>query len=309
MIVTLTPNTALDYTLMVPGLPLNATVRASAQAWGMAGKAADAAWILSRLGQPVMALGFAAGPLGKRMEQMLLERGVRTDFTWVGGETRLNVVLVCQGGSGQSTFTAPSLKVSPEHIIDLQKRYEESLPAATCVVLGGTLPGGVPVELYPRLIAQARRRGIPVIFDASGPGLQAGLSACPSLVKPNRDELGELLGKFPVSPDETFAACRQLQKIYGVDVVATSGEAGAIAALGDTCYRIHPLDVPVVSAAGAGDGVLAGLALALANGEPQENGLRYGFALAGAIVQTLATADFRLEDYQALLPKVVIEMI
>jgi fructose-1-phosphate kinase PfkB-like protein len=59
-----------------------------------------------------------------------------------------------------------------------------------------------------------------------------------------------------------------------------------------------------VSTAGAGDGVLAGLALALARGEPLEAGLRYGFALAGAVVQTLATAAFRLEDYQALLPQV-----
>ena len=31
-----------------------------------------------------------------------------------------------------------------------------------------------------------------------------------------------------------------------------------------------------------------------------------GFALAGAILQTLATADFRVEEYHALLPQIQI---
>ncbi len=70
---------------------------------------------------------------------------------------------------------------------------------------------------------------------------------------------------------------------------------------------VQPLSVPVVSAAGAGDGVLAGMALALSRGEPPISGLRYGFALAGAVLQTLATADFNIEDYEALLPQICIQ--
>jgi fructose-1-phosphate kinase PfkB-like protein len=74
--------------------------------------------------------------------------------------------------------------------------------------------------------------------------------------------------------------------------------------LGERAYRVPALDVPIASTAGAGDGVLAGLALAVARGLAPQDGLRHGFALAGAIVQTLATADFNVADYQALLPRV-----
>ena len=88
MIITLTPNTAIDYTLQVSSFQLNRTIRATDSAWGMGGKATDVSWILGKLGIPTRALGFAAGSNGARMENMLGERGVETDFVWVDGETR-----------------------------------------------------------------------------------------------------------------------------------------------------------------------------------------------------------------------------
>jgi 1-phosphofructokinase family hexose kinase len=304
MIVTLTPNTALDYTVVVPRLAPHATLRASEHAWGMGGKAADAAWILGKLGQPVLALGCAAGATGARMEVLLREHGVITDFTPVDGETRLNVVVVTGDGSGQSTLTVPSLRVSPEQLARLEARYRAALEAASCVVLGGSLPAGMPADFFAGAIGQARARGLPVIFDASGPALRGGLAGEPTLIKPNRDELGELLGEPDLSPKAVAAAARRLQAAHGCDVVVTLGAAGAVAVLGERAYRVPPLRVPVASTAGAGDGVLAGLALAHSQGAPPEDGLRHGFALAGAIVQTLATADFNVADYQALLPRV-----
>jgi len=304
MIVTLTPNTAIDHTLVVPKLQLGATIRAAAHAWGMGGKAADVAWILGRLGVPVLALGFAAGFIGSQMERMLQERGVTTDLTWVEGETRLNTVLVSSDGSGQSTVSSSSLVVSREHQAELQARYLAALEGAACVVLGGSLPPGVRADIYPEAITQARERGIPVVFDSSGAGLEAGMMARPSIVKPNLDELGQLLGYLPSSTGEAHRAACELQRETGSGVIVTLGGEGAVAVLGESSYHIPSLGVPVSSTAGAGDGVLAGMALALSRREPLENGLRYGFALAGAIVQTLATADFRIEDYQALLPKV-----
>ncbi len=309
MIVTLTPNTALDYTLVVPGLTLNATLRAAEHAWGMGGKAADAAWILGKLGRPVLALGFAAGALGQRMDAMLRAHGVTTNFVTAGGETRLNVVLVAADGSGQSTYTGPGLSVAPDHLAALEQRYHAALDEATCVVLGGSLPAGVPADFYVRAIALARARGLPVIFDASGPALRAGLAGGPSLIKPNRDELAELLGDTALTAADVPAAARRLQQTHGCNVVVTLGAEGAVAVLGEQAYRVPPLSVPVASTAGAGDGVLAGLALALASGLPLAEGLRHGTALAAAIVQTLATADFRVEDYEALLPRVELQAL
>jgi 1-phosphofructokinase family hexose kinase len=308
MIITLTPNTGIDYTLQVTSFPLNSTIRATGSAWGMGGKATDVSWTLGKLGVPTRALGFAAGTNGMRMESMLRERGVQTDFVRVDGETRLNAVIVVPG-QGQSTITSSSLKVSSDHLAEFEARYQNALAGASCVVMGGSLPDGLPIEFYPEAIAKAHEHNVPVIFDSSGPSLLTGVQARPDVIKPNLTELGDLLGYKPVSRKDTQQAAQKLHDEFGSNVIVTLGEEGAIAVSDARCYLIHPLSVRVVSVAGAGDGVLAGIALAYLRGESFAYGLQHGFALAGAILQTLPTADFRVEDYQALLPQISIESL
>jgi 1-phosphofructokinase len=308
MIITLTPNTGVDYALQVSSFQLNNTIRATDSAWGMGGKAIDASWILGRLGIPNRALGFAAGTNGLRMENMLRERGGETDFVWVDGETRLNMILVVPG-EGQSTITASSLSVSPEHLSVFFAKYQKALEAASCVVMGGSLPTGVPLEFYAQAIDQAHKFGVPVIFDSSGTSLLAGMKSHPEIIKPNLTELGDLLGGVPTSQKEAQGAAQKLQGEFGTNVIVTLGSEGAIAVFGNESYFIHPLSIAVVSSAGAGDGVLAGMALAYLRRESLEYGLQHGFALAGAVLGTLGTADFRVEDYQELLPQIRIERL
>ena len=305
MIITLTPNTGIDHTLQVSSFQLNSTIRATDSAWGMGGKATDVSWILGKLGIPSRALGFAAGPNGQRMEAMLRERGAETDFVWVEGETRLNTILSVSG-VGQSTITTSTLKVSSEHVSQFEEGYQRALDDATCVVIGGSLPPGVPAEFYPQVIAQARERGLPVIFDSSGASLAAGVKARPDLIKPNLAELHDLLGITPKSRQDALQAAATLHDEYGSNVIVTLGSEGAVAVFEQDSYFVHPLSVPVVSSAGAGDGVLAGMALAYSRREPLENGLRYGFALATAVLKTIATADFLVDDYQQLHSQVQI---
>jgi 1-phosphofructokinase family hexose kinase len=305
MIITLTPNTGIDHSVQVASFQLNRTIRATASAWGMGGKATDVSWILGRLGIPTRALGFAAGANGQRMDDMLRERGAETDFVWVDGETRLNTILIVEG-QGQSTLTTSTLNVSAEHLSEFARRYQNALGVASCVVMGGSLPKGVPEEFYSEAIAQAHGQDIPVIFDSSGPALAAGVESGPDLIKPNLAELGDLLGYIPSSQEEVKGAAARLHDELRTNVIVTMGEQGAIAAFDEGSFFVHPLSIPVVSAAGAGDGILAGMALAYSRGESLQYGLQHGFALAGAILKTLPTADLKLEDYQELLPRICI---
>ena len=308
MIITLTPNTGIDYTLQIAGFQLNSTIRATDSAWGMGGKATDASWILGRIGVPTRALGFAAGLNGQRMDQMLREHGAQTDFVWVEGESRLNSIIVIPG-EGQSTITSSSLKVSPEHLSEFSARYRKALEEASCVVMGGSLPEGVPSEFYPQAIAEAHQRSVPVIFDSSGPSLLAGVRSHPDVIKPNLTELGDLLGYVPGSRSEVQRAATKLHTEFDTNVIITMGSQGAIAVFEEESYFVHPISIPVVSSAGAGDGVLAGMALSYLRREPLVQGLRYGFALAGAVLKTLATADLRAEDYEELLPEICIQSL
>ena len=142
MIVTVTPNTAVDKVLFVEDFSCGRTIRSSHSAWGVGGKGACASWIMGELGVPSLALGFAAGTAGKRLEEMLRARGVRTDFVITGGETRVNVVVVCKARGDQSTITEQALSILPHHVAALDDKVRGALSGASCLLLGGRVPSG-----------------------------------------------------------------------------------------------------------------------------------------------------------------------
>jgi 1-phosphofructokinase family hexose kinase len=304
MIVTVTLNPAIDRTYFVRDFAWNRTIRASQTVPGMGGKATDASWVLGELGYDNLAMGFAAGDTGRQMEKMLRQRGCRTDFIWVEGETRTNIVIISGEGKGQSTLTEPGLQIDARQIEEFRRKFSAALEKAHCVLIGGSVPPGLDVSIYTELVKQARQAGLPVVFDASGPGLKAGIEGRPTIAKPNIDEIAELYGQPVTIIEAAYRAGVELQAKYGTAFVITLGKEGALAVLPGRAYRIPVLQIPVVSTAGAGDAVLAGLAAALAEGKPMEDGLRLGFAAAAAVCLTPATADCSKADVERLLPQV-----
>jgi 1-phosphofructokinase family hexose kinase len=304
LIVSVTANTTLDLNVFVPTFAKNRTLRATKTVQGLGGKPTDASWILGEMGIPSLALGFAAGPTGEKVESLLRAKGVTTDFTWVPGDTRINVVMIVEEEGWQTTITTTTLEVMPEHIGLLRQRYCDALDNATVVVTGGTLPKGMEPSFYVDFIGLAHERGIPVIFDAAEPNLSAGLSAHPTYIKPNKDELEGLLSRSLPTTDDIYRAGRQLYEQYGVCSVITLGDEGGLAVLPDRAYRIPPLKVDVVSAAGAGDAVLAGITASVFRHQPIEEGLRLGFAAATAVLMQPGTADCRRVDVEAFMPQI-----
>jgi 1-phosphofructokinase family hexose kinase len=304
MIVTVTLNPAVDRTYFIRDFAWNRTIRASQSVVGMGGKATDASWVLGELGYANLALGFAAGDTGRLMEKMLRQRGCKTDFVRVDGETRTNIVIISSEGNGQSTLAEPGLPLTTREVEQLRSKFSAALKKANCVLIGGSVPPGLDVSIYSELVQQARQAGLPVVFDASGPGLKAGMEGGPTVAKPNIDEIAELYGRPVTTVEKAYQAGRELQDKYGAALVITLGREGALAVLAGRAYRIPVLKIPVVSTAGAGDAVLAGLAAALSEGKPIEDGLRLGFAAAAAVCLTPATADCRKADVERFLPQI-----
>jgi 1-phosphofructokinase family hexose kinase len=304
MIVTVTLNPAVDRTYFIKDFAWNRTIRASQSVVGMGGKATDASWVLGELGYANLALGFAAGHTGRLMEKMLRQRGCKTDFVRVEGETRTNIVIISSEGNSQSTLAEPGLQVSARQMEQFRRKFSAALKKANCVLIGGSVPPGIDVSIYTELVKQVRQAGLPVVFDASGPGLKSGMEGRPTIAKPNIDEIAELYGRSVTTVEEAYQAGRELQDKYGTALVVTLGREGALAVLPGRAYRIPVLKIPVAGTAGAGDAVLAGLAAALSEGKPIEDGLRLGFAAAAAVCLTPATADCRRADVDKFLPQI-----
>ena len=304
MIVSLTPNTTIDLTVFVDRLQTNTTLRATQTVYSLGGKPTDAAWILGRMGVGSLALGLAAGSIGEKVKTLLEDFGVRTDFVAAEGETRINTVIIDQNSGEHTTITSASMMVRPAHLDLLRERYLAALEQATVVITGGSLPPGMKPDFYFDAIELARAHDVPVIFDASEPNLSAGLSARPDFIKPNEHELSALAGRKLKTDAEHYEAGREILERYGTQVVITMGKDGALAILRDRGYRIPPIPVEVSSPAGAGDAVLAGLAHAIYQEQPLEEGLRLGMAAATAVCLQPGTAAYDIVDMQRFLPQV-----
>lgn len=309
MILTVTPNTAIDRVIFFQEFDWGRTIRAQEALWSPGGKGTDVAWILGELGQTCLATGLAAAENGQRLQRMLKAQGARVDFVWVDGETRINYVLIDTALGRQSTITVNSLIVRPEHIAELEARIERQLPECRVLLLGGSVPAGVAYDWYVPWIRRARAQGAWVMLDASGPTLAQCVPAGPSAIKPNLDELAELTGRPINGREEALAAARELLS-RGIELVLASlGAQGALAVTRDQAYYLPPLAVRPVNCAGAGDGMTAGLISALAEGLSLEEGLRRAVATATAVVVTPGTAECHRADIESFLPQVRLERV
>ena len=207
----------------------------------------------------------------------------------------------------QSTITVSGLVVRAKHLADLEARVGRWLGRCRVLMLGGSVPPGVPADWYGQWIRRGRALGLPVLLDTSGETLARCAPAGPTVVKPNLDELAELAGRPLSSRADAVQAARELLN-WGIDlVVATLGADGAVAITGKETIYLPPLPVRPVNCAGAGDAMMAGLACAYARGWPMEQGLRLAVAAATAVVITPGTAECRREDVERFLPQVRLE--
>ncbi len=305
MILTVTPSSAIDWTVFLPYFRWEGPLRAEKAVWGMAGKPAGAAWVLGELGVDTTAMGFAAGISGEKMVELLEKKNVETDFIWVNGETRLNVHVVDRETDRQTTLAVDTLKITNAHVKRFMKRFYKKLGQAKALVTGSSLPACLNPDFFREIITAAKEKGIPVALDTSSPHLAHALLAGPDVIKPNRAELSSVVGQEITSIEDAYHAARAILDKYGTQVVVTLDAEGVLAVLKESAYRIPAPKVELIeSTAGAGDGVLAGIAYALANRLPLEDGLRLGTAAAGAVIMTPATADCRKEDIERLLPSI-----
>lgn len=305
MILTVTPNSVVDWTISISDFQWDRSLRANYAVWGVAGKPTGAAWILGEMGIITTTMGFVAGTIGEKLIELLEAKNVETDFTWVGGETRLNVIVVNQHTNQHAKLAVDTLEITNTHRERFMHRFKKKLAQADALVTGSNLPAGLDPDFFIHLIAAARDVDVPVVLDTSSPHLAHALPANPTVIKPNRAELSTLAGKDIITLEHAYQAARAIIDAYGIQVVVSLDADGTLAVLKEGIFHIPAPDLHThQSTAGAGDGILAGIAYALANHLPIQEGIRLGTAAAGAVILTAATADCQKEDIERLLPTI-----
>jgi 6-phosphofructokinase 2 len=309
LIATITINPSLDQHITVDGMVLDGTNRWSRLHRYAGGKGIDVSRAVHEMGGRTIAYGFIGGPVGRAVEILLDEEGVPFSFTPIERETRTNFIITDSKSGRQTRIDAPGPHISKSEFERFQRKMLRMRPSPDLIVMGGSLPPGIPGNVYYSIIMEAKTFGVRTILDSEGQWLVEGIKAKPYLVKPNVREAEGLLGRE--LPDEDAIIKGALDIVdMGVEIAVISrGREGIIAATDKEVLKAVPPEVKVKSAVGAGDCTIAGLALKLANEESLSKACRLAVALGTAAVLTPGTELARRSDAVELLPKVKVSRI
>jgi len=258
-IVTVTPNPSLDHTVEVPVL-LRGEVQRTGQALVEAGgKGVNVARVLAKHGHPATAV-LPAGDDAQRMIGLLTPQDVSTVTVRIAGAIRTNIAVVEADGT-TTKLNEPGALLSEADVDALLAAVDQQLarqPTPGWLIAAGSLPAGAPDDLYARVTKAAIAAGVPVAIDTSGPALAAAVDAGATVIKPNLEELQELVTGELVTVGDVIDAARQLRERGTKDLLVSLGGHGAllITAAGSWWAGGPPL-VPR-STVGAGDCTLSG---------------------------------------------------
>lgn len=300
MIVTVTLNPAVDKTCktgrLLPG-EVNRMREAASEAGG---KGINVTKVLRQFHLPVAALGFLGGYSGRMIEDSMMKLGVECHFTRTKGDTRINMNIV--GDDGYVTeLLEPGPVIYEKELSNFRKEFEYCMEQCELMVFSGSVPQGVPADIYAQLIAACKREGIKTVLDTSGEPLKEGVKAEPYMIKPNKRELEYLVGKRLDSQEAVIGEAKRLIEEGVSKVVVSMGEQGLLYVDSGQVIFEEAKKVKAVNTVGCGDSVVASLCMSEVSGETADIAMKKASALAAANAATWGSADIVMGTYLDLL--------
>lgn len=281
MIVTVTLNPAVDYTVRVGEVVPERVLRAESARYDAGGAGINVSQYLVALDAATAATGLLGGFTGGFVRDALADAPFVADFVDVAGATRLNTTIL----GGESSYKInqqgpPTDRSAVDAVIERVREYDPDW-----LVVGGSLPPGLDGAAVDRLAGADDWR---VAVDVPGTVLGTLGGAGYGLCAPNREELGTATGLPVETPEECLLAARALRDRGFESVVATLGAQGALFVTGGSALHAAALPVETLDTTGAGDALLAGVLATLPSGDA-ELALRNGVAAATRVAAVEGT--------------------
>lgn len=184
MILTVTLNPCIDRTLTVSNFREGGTTPVSATRTEIGGKGLNVSRALKNLGAPTLCLGFSHEKGGSDIKTTLDEVSISYDLEEIPGELRMNIKIFDESNRTMSELNDKGCPVSEDAVNRMIDRIVSHFKDAELLVLAGSVPPGVPADIYKILLEKAKDYDLPVILDASGALLLNGIEGKPWLIKP-----------------------------------------------------------------------------------------------------------------------------
>jgi len=306
-------NPAIDRILECPDFHVGGHQQAGQIALLAAGKAANVNRALAQLSTDSIATGFVGANDVEFFHEQLMSAGpgrILCRFVEVSGQTRENISILDPKRRLETHLRDRGFTVTPPEATVLEAKITHELKHGDFVVFAGSLCEGLPPTYFAGLIDRCLNQQAHVVADCSGDPLRVASQKRIWLLKPNLEELRQLVGtEVPNAASAVRDAAMPLLETVE-NVLVTRGPLGAVLLTRKQSYSARLLNQgSPIRTVGCGDHLLAGFVSEIAAGRPVERALRVGMAVATARAMSSRMEEFDLATMQRALDSIAIEEI
>ena len=281
MIVTLTINPAIDRIVSIDRLAFEDRAYINSSRESAGGRGINVSSVIHSFGGETLAVLISGGDSGKRLEGLLGKCGYRIAVVPVQNEIRTNLTITDKHGlTVNLNETGPTL--AKAEVARVERVVRDTLDHASWLMICGSIPPGVPPAFYGKLVSMARHKKVKTLLHADGDALREGIAARPTVVSPNQQEAGRLLGQTLLTRTHYLEAAERIRQLGAESVVLTLGSRGAVGAFADCLMEALPPRIDAVCPIGAGDALMAAYAWARERRTSVGDALRWGVAAGTA---------------------------
>lgn len=306
MILCITPNPAIDRTVIVPNLILGKVHRAERVIVAAGGKGLNVGRAIHTLGGEPLCMGFVGGYNGRLLADLAQNEGINSSWTWINSETRTCTIIISQDGDA-TLINEPGMPVSKSDWARLQVDARNHISAAGLACICGSLPPNATGDDLHGLLEMLMSSGKQVWADTSGVALDKVLAYPGICIKVNGDEIGKSIG-FEVNDVQSAKRALMILLERGINAcIVTLGAEGALLATQIGRWYVQPPLVRVVSTVGSGDSFLGGFLNALDNSKDWSEALRDAAAAGTANALSEGGGQFRIHEFKEIQAQVKVE--
>ncbi|OCG20375.1 MULTISPECIES: hexose kinase [unclassified Gilliamella] len=299
MILTITMNPSVDISYSLNKLVINDINRVSEVKKTAGGKGLNVTRGIKYSGIPVLASGIIGGTTGEYIQKQLDNDNINYNFYITQHESRNCIAILHEGNQTEILESGPVLDSHDVNVF--LEHYQSLLNQSQVIAISGSLPQGFPVGFYTQLIEKANKYKIPVLLDSSGKMLLKTLVSKnkPFLIKPNKDELQQIL-QMDIDPNDVTSLVKAVNHPVLNDIafiIISLGENGAFARCHHHYYQVSIPKINVVNPVGSGDVTLAGLAVSIHENEAVEVMLKRAMTMGMLNAMESQTGFVNMDNY------------
>jgi len=306
MIICITPNPAIDRTLLLSSLVVGEVHRAEKVIAAAGGKGLNMARAIHTLGGESLCMGFAGGHTGRLLADLAQTEALNSFWTWIDSETRTCTILVSSNGDA-TEIDEPGPPVSKSDWQRLREDVRRYIPSGNLVCISGSWPPQSSADELKELFSMLVDSGKQVWVDTSGAALNTVLGYSDICIKVNGNEIGTSLGFKVNDVPSAKRALMVLGKRRTTASVITLGALGALLATPEGRWYARSPRVRVINTTGSGDSFLGGLVNALDHGSDWPTALREAMAAGTANALSAAGGQFKLQEFNDIRGQVQIQ--